>query len=158
LAAFVGSQLEHGSQERTLQERFASGPHIVFKWTSASAFFLVKFDFEVGTTLSFDVNSTWLPRPHRMLPFCKPACPEQLLTEHSTSVPTQNDILIPETLLKKRKSQERAREDRAIATKEKRGTILFRDMDEDKGDCDDYNYQHRLDYGQCCRLLTIFRE
>jgi len=36
------------------------------------------------------------------------------------SVPTQNDILIPETLLKKRKSQEKAREDRAIATKEKR--------------------------------------
>ncbi|KAF1999620.1 60S ribosomal protein L7 [Amniculicola lignicola CBS 123094] len=37
-----------------------------------------------------------------------------------TSVPTQNDILIPETLLKKRKSQEKAREDRAIATREKR--------------------------------------
>ncbi|KAJ4305398.1 60S ribosomal protein L7 [Kalmusia sp. IMI 367209] len=38
----------------------------------------------------------------------------------STSVPTQNDILVPETLLKKRKSQERAREERALATKEKR--------------------------------------
>ncbi|KAF2828862.1 60S ribosomal protein L7 [Ophiobolus disseminans] len=37
-----------------------------------------------------------------------------------SSVPTQNDILVPETLLKKRKSQEKAREDRAIATKEKR--------------------------------------
>ncbi|KAF2473051.1 60S ribosomal protein L7 [Lindgomyces ingoldianus] len=37
-----------------------------------------------------------------------------------SSVPTQNDILIPETLLKKRKSQEKAREDRAAATKEKR--------------------------------------
>lgn len=38
------------------------------------------------------------------------------------TVPTQNDILVPETLLKKRKSQERAREERALATKEKRGT------------------------------------
>ncbi|KAI8936810.1 60S ribosomal protein L7 [Plenodomus lindquistii] len=37
-----------------------------------------------------------------------------------SSVPTQNDILIPETLLKKRKSQEKAREERAIATREKR--------------------------------------
>jgi len=39
-------------------------------------------------------------------------------------VPTQNDILVPETLLKKRKSQEKAREERALATKEKRGKIL----------------------------------
>jgi len=39
-------------------------------------------------------------------------------------VPTQNDILVPETLLKKRKSQEKAREERAIATKEKRGTPI----------------------------------
>ncbi|KAF2712379.1 60S ribosomal protein L7 [Pleomassaria siparia CBS 279.74] len=37
-----------------------------------------------------------------------------------SSVPTQNDILVPETLLKKRKSQEKAREDRAAATREKR--------------------------------------
>jgi hypothetical protein len=50
---------------------------------------------------------------------------------HSTTVPTQNDILIPETLLKKRKSQERAREERAIATREKRGTIHYCDMDDD---------------------------
>jgi hypothetical protein len=41
----------------------------------------------------------------------------------SRSVPTQNDILVPETLLKKRKSQEKAREERALATKEKRGTF-----------------------------------
>jgi large subunit ribosomal protein L7e len=38
----------------------------------------------------------------------------------SKGVPTQNDILVPETLLKKRKSQEKAREERALATKEKR--------------------------------------
>ncbi|OAK97920.1 60S ribosomal protein L7 [Phaeosphaeriaceae sp. SRC1lsM3a] len=37
-----------------------------------------------------------------------------------SSVPTENDILVPETLLKKRKSQEKAREERALATKEKR--------------------------------------
>jgi hypothetical protein len=48
---------------------------------------------------------------------------DQLLMSRRT-VPTQNDILVPETLLKKRKSQEKAREDRAIATKEKRGTII----------------------------------
>ncbi|CAO2658240.1 Nn.00g059630.m01.CDS01 [Neocucurbitaria sp. VM-36] len=38
----------------------------------------------------------------------------------TSSVPTQKDILVPETLLKKRKSQEKAREERALATKEKR--------------------------------------
>jgi large subunit ribosomal protein L7e len=38
----------------------------------------------------------------------------------TTTVPAQSDILVPETLLKKRKSQEKAREERAIATKEKR--------------------------------------
>jgi len=31
------------------------------------------------------------------------------------SVPTQNDILVPETLLKKRKSQEKARAERQAA-------------------------------------------
>lgn len=30
-----------------------------------------------------------------------------------SSVPTQNDVLVPETLLKKRKSQEKARAERA---------------------------------------------
>ncbi|KAF2997587.1 60S ribosomal protein L7 [Curvularia kusanoi] len=38
----------------------------------------------------------------------------------ATTVPTQDNILVPETLLKKRKSHERAREERAIATREKR--------------------------------------
>jgi hypothetical protein len=38
------------------------------------------------------------------------------------TVATKDDILVPETLLKKRKSQEKAREDRAAALKEKRGT------------------------------------
>lgn len=44
------------------------------------------------------------------------------LTDISRTAPTKSDILVPETLLKKRKSQERAREERALATKEKRGT------------------------------------
>ncbi|KAF2097931.1 putative 60S ribosomal protein L7 [Rhizodiscina lignyota] len=36
------------------------------------------------------------------------------------SVPTEDQILVPETLLKKRKSQEKEREDRAVKLKEKR--------------------------------------
>jgi hypothetical protein len=116
-------------------------PHIVPKRTSASAVFLVKFEFEVVRQQLDDnlSSSTWLPR--RKFPSCNQdirilratacACIEQPLTVHSTTVPTQNDILIPETLLKKRKSQERAREERAIATREKRGTIHSCDMDND---------------------------
>ncbi|KAK0716450.1 ribosomal protein L30, ferredoxin-like fold domain-containing protein [Apiosordaria backusii] len=49
------------------------------------------------------------------------------------SVPTQNDVLVPETLLKKRKSQEKARAERAAeiekakaARKEKRAVIFKR--------------------------------
>jgi len=49
------------------------------------------------------------------------------------SVPTHDDILVPETLLKKRKSQEKAREERSTeldkkrkAAKEKRGVIFKR--------------------------------
>ncbi|KAG8530022.1 60S ribosomal protein L7 [Bacidia gigantensis] len=50
-----------------------------------------------------------------------------------TSVPTEDQILVPETLLKKRKSQEKAREDklaeqkeRKTVNKEKRGVIFKR--------------------------------
>lgn len=50
-------------------------------------------------------------------------------TMAATTVPTQDNILVPETLLKKRKSQERAREERAIATREKRGTLAPDAMD-----------------------------
>ena len=35
-----------------------------------------------------------------------------LLTVRTRTVPTKDDILVPETLLKKRKSQEKAREER----------------------------------------------
>jgi large subunit ribosomal protein L7e len=55
-----------------------------------------------------------------------------LIRTHRT-VPTLNDILVPETLLKKRKSQEKARAERAAeqdkrkkANKEKRGVIFKR--------------------------------
>jgi hypothetical protein len=43
------------------------------------------------------------------------------------TVPTQNDILVPETLLKKRKSQEKARAERAaeIEKRKKVGVFLF---------------------------------
>merc|ERR1711977_167141 len=51
----------------------------------------------------------------------------------SSSVPTNDQILVPETLLKKRKSQEKAREERTAelekkkkAQKEKRGVIFKR--------------------------------
>ncbi|KAJ4292109.1 60S ribosomal protein L7 [Collariella sp. IMI 366227] len=50
-----------------------------------------------------------------------------------STVPTKNDVLVPETLLKKRKSQEKARAERAAAieatkkaNKEKRGVIFKR--------------------------------
>ncbi|MCJ1467451.1 60S ribosomal protein L7 [Pseudocyphellaria aurata] len=52
---------------------------------------------------------------------------------HSASVPTNDEILVPETLLKKRKSQEKQREERSAelekkkkARKEKRGVIFKR--------------------------------
>lgn len=42
----------------------------------------------------------------------------------SSSVPTKEDILVPETLLKKRKSQEKEREARAADLKKKRDVSL----------------------------------
>jgi len=49
-------------------------------------------------------------------------CPHQtiLTLPGYRNVPTQNDILVPETLLKKRKSQEKEREARAAETQKKR--------------------------------------
>ena len=40
------------------------------------------------------------------------------------TVPTEEEILVPETLLKKRKSQEKAREDRLVELKKKRAVGL----------------------------------
>jgi hypothetical protein len=81
-------------------------------------------------------------------------------TMAATTVPTQDNILIPETLLKKRKSHERAREERAITTREKRGTLAPSAMDNHKGQAIAMilTTKHRLASGQCCLSLTIFRE
>ncbi|KAL8747454.1 MAG: hypothetical protein Q9190_000666 [Brigantiaea leucoxantha] len=59
--------------------------------------------------------------------------PQKRQATVKTSVPTEDQILLPETLLKKRKSQEKAREERSAelektkkARKEKRGVIFKR--------------------------------
>ncbi|CAF9936361.1 60S ribosomal protein L7 [Imshaugia aleurites] len=59
--------------------------------------------------------------------------PKKHQAQVKTSVPTEDEILVPETLLKKRKSQEKAREERSAelekkkkAQKEKRGVIFKR--------------------------------
>lgn len=41
------------------------------------------------------------------------------------SVPTEDDILVPETLLKKRKSQEKAREERSAELEKKKKVGIF---------------------------------
>jgi hypothetical protein len=46
------------------------------------------------------------------------------LTSHR-SVPTHDQILVPETLLKKRKSQEKAREERSAELEKKKKVSLF---------------------------------
>jgi large subunit ribosomal protein L7e len=58
---------------------------------------------------------------------------DHVLIRTRRTVPTQNDVLVPETLLKKRKSQEKARAERTAeqdkrkkANKEKRGVIFKR--------------------------------
>jgi len=43
----------------------------------------------------------------------------------TTTVPTRAEILVPETLLKKRKSQEKAREQRASELRKRREVLIF---------------------------------
>jgi len=52
---------------------------------------------------------------------------DHVLISPRRTVPTQNDILVPETLLKKRKSQEKARAERAAALEKRKqvGRSLF---------------------------------
>jgi large subunit ribosomal protein L7e len=50
--------------------------------------------------------------------FCCPTILTKFLKHRS--VPTKNDILVPETILKKRKSQEKEREQRATELDKKR--------------------------------------
>ena len=47
------------------------------------------------------------------------------------SVPTKNDVLVPESLLKKRKSQEKARAERtaAVEKRKKVGPLFFLSVD-----------------------------
>lgn len=77
-----------------------------------------------------------------------------------STVPTEDQILVPETLLKKRKSQEKAREERSaeLVKKKKVGhsklleTIPEVAVDVDDGD-EAYHFS-RLDLpGRCCRQL-----
>ena len=42
------------------------------------------------------------------------------------TVPTEDEILVPETLLKKRKSQEKAREERSAETDKKKKVSLYK--------------------------------
>jgi hypothetical protein len=80
---------------------------------------LKKFELQIerSTPRKHGVQIVSPPRALRRI-----NCSRHQLLILNRSVPTQNDILVPETLLKKRKSQEKAREERALATKEKRGT------------------------------------
>jgi large subunit ribosomal protein L7e len=49
---------------------------------------------------------------------------DYVLIQTRRSVPTQNDVLVPETLLKKRKSQEKARAERT-AEQDKQKKVGF---------------------------------
>jgi hypothetical protein len=63
-----------------------------------------------------------LPMPRQALGPVAWLDPILILTSHYRTVPTQEDILVPETLLKKRKSQEKAREAK-LAEIEKRKAV-----------------------------------
>ena len=47
-----------------------------------------------------------------------------MLTRNNSTVPTEDQILVPETLLKKRKSQEKERETRAAELQKKNAVSL----------------------------------
>lgn len=47
-----------------------------------------------------------------------------ILSCSSSSVPTKDQVLVPETLLKKRKSQEKARAERTAAIEKKKAVCL----------------------------------
>ena len=78
------------------------------------------------------------------------------------TVPTEDEILVPETLLKKRKSQEKSREERSaeLEKKKKVGPKLYYyhfsavaivcDL---CGDEDDTTNPATRPYGRCCRIL-----
>lgn len=65
-------------------------------------------------------------------------------------MPTEDEILVPETLLKKRKSQEKAREERSAELEKKKKvchvllSIVFCRLKEPAMDDDDDTYQYRV--------------
>jgi hypothetical protein len=73
----------------------------------------------------------------------------------SRSVATHDEIMVPETLLKKRKSQEKERENRAAETEKRRKVSYNFTFLEIQGDDGDDNYPHAASpSGQCCCLVN----
>ena len=77
----------------------------------------------------------------------------------SRSVATKDQILVPETLLKKRKAQDKSRE-KNIADLEKRKKVGLLQMSFSAVEFGDDTAKHATrPLGQCCRLsYTIFRD
>lgn len=75
----------------------------------------------------------------------------------NSSVPTSNQVLVPETLLKKRKSQEKARAERNAAAEKKKTVSAFAAISSFTLPYMMHNKPSRLDYGRCCWKLTFFR-
>lgn len=63
-------------------------------------------------------------RNRRSVPYY--GMPDYVLICGCSTVPTNDQILVPETLLKKRKSQEKARAERTEATNKKRAVCIPR--------------------------------
>ena len=95
-----------------------------------------------------------------------------MLTWTNSTVPTEDQILVPETLLKKRKSQEKERENRAAELEKKKAVrhkfyVLpsINDPRQVKKNLTAWmmmmmhiNHATRSIDGRCCRFsLTIFR-
>ena len=76
------------------------------------------------------------------------------LTDHHRSVPTKDQILVPETLLKKRKSQEKERADKAQEREQKKKVSRLHNS----RTCDDDVQSNATSYGDDVPLLTIFRD
>ena len=74
-------------------------------------------------------------------------------TDPHSTVPTKDQVLVPETLLKKRKSQEQSRAVRREELQKRKEVSILFSFILSSIDCMMYNYTTpRLDYGRCCRL------
>lgn len=81
-------------------------------------------------------------------------------TDRHSTVPTEDQVLVPETLLKKRKSQEQARAVQREETEKKKAVstfFLFLFFPFLYQLCDDKFHHMRLDIVDAVALLTIFR-